>query len=155
MKVKVKPLNVEFESTPDKSLKQLCLENGVQIKSTCRGIPQCAECRIKIEDGEYNVLPPTKAEINLIGSSYFVDQRRLSCQVRCFGDITIDVTEQLEKVETQNKKIRGFKPKHQVESHAVQDTMVLAQSSQGPTAKTQDSPAEKDKNKQNKNVAKN
>ena len=63
-----------------------------------------AECRVKIVEGEHNVLPPSKAELNLIGTNYFVDQRRLSCQVRCYGNITVDLTEQIERSEIQNKK---------------------------------------------------
>lgn len=125
MKVKFLPQNIEVDVTPDKSLLQIATENHIEIKSICKGLPSCAECRVKIVDGERNILPPSKAEIGLIGSSYYIDGRRLSCQVRCFGNVTVDLTEQLERAEAQNKKVRGFKSQKPMESRAVQDTLIL------------------------------
>jgi ferredoxin, 2Fe-2S len=129
MKIKFVPTGQEIEASSNKSLLQMCVENKIEIKSVCKGVPSCAECRIKIVEGEHNILPPSKAEIALIGSSYFIDQRRLSCQVRCFGDITVDITEQVERAETQSKKVRGFRAPTQrgshVETQAKQGTMVL------------------------------
>lgn len=130
MKIKFLPQNIEIESTPEKSLLQLAGENQLEIRSICKGVPSCAECRIKIVEGENNVLPPTKAELSLIGTNYFIDGRRLSCQVRCFGDITVDLTEQIEKSEHQTKKIRGFRTSKQMESKAVNDTLLLDEKDQ-------------------------
>jgi ferredoxin len=129
MKIKFVPTGKEIEGDPNKTLLQLCTENGIEIKSICKGVPSCAECRIRIVEGEYNVVPPTKAEMSLVGTNYFVDQRRLSCQVRCFGDVTVDLKEQIERSEIQNKKVRGFRAPgqkgSQVETHAKQGTLVL------------------------------
>ena len=125
MKIKFLPQNIEVEGTPDKSLLQIATENHLEIRSICKGVPSCAECRVRIAEGDNNVLPPGKAELGLIGTSYFIDNRRLSCQVRCFGDVTVDLTEQVERTENQTKKIRGFRSNKQVESKAVNDTMLL------------------------------
>lgn len=125
MKIKFLPQNIEVEADANKTLLQIATENQLEIRSICKGVPSCAECRVHIKEGESNILPPTKAELNLIGTSYFIDGRRLSCQVRCFGDVTFDLTEQVEKAETQTKKIRGFRSTKQVESKAVNDTMLL------------------------------
>ena len=73
-------------------------KNGVAIRSTCNGMPSCAECRVRVTDGDYNCNPPSRKELSLIGTGYYIDQRRLSCQLLCFGDVTIDTTEQVEKV---------------------------------------------------------
>lgn len=139
MKIKFVPTNVEIENNPNKTLLQLCNENKIEIKSICKGVPSCAECRVKIVSGENNILPPSKPEMSLIGTNYFIDQRRLSCQVRCFGEVTVDLTEQIEKAETQNKKVRGFRSQiqkgAQVESKAKQGTLVLEEGvpqKQGP-----------------------
>ncbi len=126
MKVKFLPQEIEVDVNPSKSLMQLAVENGIEIKSLCKGVPSCAECRVKIIKGESNILPPNKAELDLIGTSYYIDGRRLSCQVRCFGDVTVDTTEQIERVENQNKNIRGFKSTQTKESRAIQDTLVLS-----------------------------
>ncbi|MBO9665894.1 MAG: 2Fe-2S iron-sulfur cluster binding domain-containing protein [Bdellovibrio sp.] len=125
MKIKFLPQNIEVEGTPDKSLLQIATENQLEIRSICKGVPSCAECRVRISEGDNNVLPPGKAELSLIGTNYFIDGRRLSCQVRCFGDVTVDLTEQVERAENQTKKIRGFRTNKQVESKAVNDTMLL------------------------------
>lgn len=125
MKITFMPQNIVIEGNPNKSLLQMAQENQIKIKSICNGKPSCAECRVKITEGSSNVPPPGKEELNLIGTSYFIDNRRLSCQVRCFGSITVDLTEQLSKVDTQ-KKIKGVKAKDQKDMHAKQDTMILS-----------------------------
>ncbi|MGZ3742788.1 MAG: 2Fe-2S iron-sulfur cluster-binding protein [Pseudobdellovibrionaceae bacterium] len=133
MKVKFIPQNIELEVTPEKSLLQIATENHIEIKSICKGVPSCAECRVRVVEGENNVLPPNKAELGLIGTNWRIDSRRLACQMRCFGDVTVDLTEQLERQENQNKKVRGFRSEKQKESHAVQDTMLLTEKPQEET----------------------
>lgn len=125
MKIKFLPQNIEVEANPNKTLLQIATENHLEIRSICKGVPSCAECRVHIVEGEANILPPTKAELNLIGTSHFIDGRRLSCQVHCYGDVTVDLSEQVDKADSQTKKIRGFRSNKQVESKAVNDTMLL------------------------------
>lgn len=137
-KIKILPQGIELEVNPNKSLLQICNENQVEIKSVCKGVPSCAECRINITQGEYNVTQPTKAELSLIGTSWYLDGRRLSCQVRCFGDVTVDLTDQLERAETQTKKVRGFRSQSgkTQESHAKQGTLILEKPSDGQNSKS-------------------
>lgn len=127
MKIKLHPTGQEIEGDPNKSLLQICMDNKVEIRSICKGVPSCAECRVKILAGEHNLIPPNKAELNLIGTSYYLDGRRLACQVRAFGDISVDITDHLKEDDSTNKKIRGFRaqPGHNHQSRAVQGTLVL------------------------------
>lgn len=129
MKVKFLPMDKEFEVTSEESILDVALAHQIPIRTVCKGVPACAECRVRIVEGENNVLPPTKAELNLIGSGYFVDHRRLSCQLHCYGNVTIDLTEQLAKAsETSYRKMRGGGRKGSVnagESRAIQDTYLL------------------------------
>jgi 2Fe-2S ferredoxin len=97
MKVKFVPQNIEFEIKAGESVMHLAQDNGIYIKSVCKGIPSCAECRVRVVDGEHNVLPPASEELALIGTGHFIDRRRLSCQLKCFGDITVDMNEQIAK----------------------------------------------------------
>ena len=97
MKVKFVPQNVEFDIKPGQSVMHVAQDNGLYIKSVCKGVPSCAECRVRIVDGDFNVLPPGSEELALIGTGHFIDHRRLSCQLKCFGDITVDLHEQLQK----------------------------------------------------------
>ncbi len=152
MKVKFIPQNVEFDVTPEKSLLQIATENHIEIKSICKGVPSCAECRVRVVEGENNVLPPNKAELGLIGTNWRIDSRRLSCQIHCFGDVTVDLTEQLERQENQNKKVRGFRSQKQKESQAVQDTILLTEKPEegAPSQPPQESrpPQQKQKHRQ-------
>ena len=82
MKVKFVPQNVEFEIDPGKSVMHVAQDNGLYIKSVCKGVPSCAECRVRVVEGEHNVMPPGSEELSLIGSGHFIDRRRLSCQLK-------------------------------------------------------------------------
>lgn len=130
MKIKFLPQGIEVDGTPEKTLLQIASENQIEIKSLCKGVPSCAECRVRIVEGEGVVTHPTKAELNLIGSSYYIDNRRLACQVRCFGPVTVDMSEQLNQEHLKHKKIRGFKSSKHAESTAVQDTLLLTEKPQ-------------------------
>ncbi len=135
MKVKFVPQNIELDIDSSQSVMQLAHNNGINIKSVCNGLPSCAECRVKVVDGEYNVFPPSAKELSLIGTGYFIDQRRLSCQLRCFGDVVIDISEQdLKQQEDKHRRPQGNLRKDDSEvSHAItgnlieQDGAVLAQ----------------------------
>lgn len=97
MKVKFLPQEIELDIEPGQSVMELAHKNGIYIKSICGGLPSCSECRVRLVEGEENVFPPGSKELNLIGTGHFIDQRRLSCQIRCFGDVTVELSEQIEK----------------------------------------------------------
>ncbi len=109
MKITLMPDGEEIEVNPAKSLLQLCNDNKIPIKSICKGVPSCTECRVNIISGEQNILPPNKAELALIGSSYFLDQRRLACQIYCFGPVKIDIHEHKNLGDLKSRKIKGIR----------------------------------------------
>ena len=126
MKVKFVPQNIELEIKPNQSVMNLAHENGITIKSVCNGMPSCAECRVRLVEGDANVLPPGVKELSLIGTGHFIDQRRLSCQLICFGDITVDLSEQIEKAK-ESTSARKFLAKQKdvgVESHAISGNLI-------------------------------
>ena len=104
MKIKFLPQNIECEIKPGQSVLHVAQDNGLYIKSVCRGVPSCAECRVRVVENDHNVLPPSSAELALIGTAHFVDHRRLSCQLKCFGDISVDLSEQIAKEQKQLTK---------------------------------------------------
>lgn len=124
MKVKFLPEGQEIEIAPDQSVMDLAHKNGIFIKSICGGVPNCAECRVKVVEGEENLMEPSNNELNLIGTGHFIDRRRLSCQMKCFGDITIDLSEQLEKQKTAPKKVLGNRQIDLDKSHATNQMLV-------------------------------
>ena len=62
---------------------------GVDIDSTCGGRAICGRCQVSVVSGE--VSPPTAAEKKYASLRGLKDGRRLACQARCLGDVTIDV----------------------------------------------------------------
>lgn len=116
MKVKFLPQNIEFDIKAGETVLHVAQDNGIYIKSVCRGVPSCAECRVRVIDGDHNVTPPASSELGLIGTGHFIDHRRLSCQLRCFGDITIDLTEQLEKEQKIKAGLDKARPNNREES---------------------------------------
>lgn len=126
MKVKFVPQNIELEIASGQSVKDLADKNGIFIKSVCNGIPNCSECRVRVIEGEQNVLPPGTKELNLIGTGYFIDQRRLSCQLICFGDITVEMSEQIEKQNSQQaRKPQGSRKSEEEVTHAVSGNLLI------------------------------
>lgn len=132
MKIKFQPSGQEIEAEAGESLLKICIKNKIEIKSICHGVPSCAECRVRIAAGEHNILPPNKAELALIGSSYYIDGRRLSCQVRAYGDITVDLTEQLERTDQGTKKMKGARALGKGHDlRATQSTLILEKKPKG------------------------
>ena len=126
MKVKFLPQDIELEIEPYQNVMDLATKNGLKIKSVCNGMPSCAECRVRLVEGEANVLPPSASELNLIGTGHFIDQRRLSCQLVCFGDITVDLSEQVEKAkQSEHRRPQGNLRKEQASvSHAITGNLI-------------------------------
>lgn len=112
MIVKFMPQNIECEIGNGESVLEVAKKNNIFIKSVCGGVPSCSECRVRVLEGGHNVMPPGFKEKSLIGSSYFIDKSRLSCQLKCMGNITVDLTEQIEKekvLSDSGKKLVSFK----------------------------------------------
>ncbi len=107
MKVKFLPMDVEYEIEFNETVLHLAQRHDLHIQSVCKGMPSCAECRIQIKQGEHHVPHPSSKELSLIGTAYYVDQSRLSCQLRCFGDVVVDLSEQLLKENRVAKRPQG------------------------------------------------
>lgn len=124
MKVKFLPQDKEFEIDSNESVLDLAKREGIFIKYLCNGQASCVECRVRVTKGEHNVVSPNAKEISQIGSMYYVDNRRLACQLRCFGDVEIDTSDHVGKEGTTVKRARGIKE----ESKAVTGQMFAARS---------------------------
>ena len=126
-KIRFLPQNVEMEVSPEKSVMELAHENGIFIQSSCKGVATCGECRVLVKEGENQVLPPTSKELALIGQGHYIDRRRLSCQLYCYGNITVDLTEQVEKSQDQKmSKVFLQKIKKDADDtiHSVRDNLI-------------------------------
>ena len=91
MKIKFMPQNIEADADPNKSVLEIARELGIPIQSSCNGMCSCGDCRVFIEEGEGHVFPPTAKEMELTGRGFYVDQRRLACQLYCFGPVSVNL----------------------------------------------------------------
>ena len=108
MKVKFLPQNIEVEGKSGKSIMELAREHSLPVSASCNGVCVCAECKVQVMEGERAVLPPTLKELELIGDGYSIDNRRLACQLYCFGNVTINLNEQLEREKSLGKIKKQF-----------------------------------------------
>ena len=123
-KIKFVPQNVEVEVESGKSVLDIALQNGIAIKSSCKGMASCGECRVFVVEGEGHILPPTQQELDIIGQGYFIDQRRLSCQLYCFDNLVVDLKEQVEKSKLSKTFLKRIKKDTQEEIRSVGDNLI-------------------------------
>ncbi|PIP89804.1 MAG: hypothetical protein COW01_07790 [Bdellovibrionales bacterium CG12_big_fil_rev_8_21_14_0_65_38_15] len=67
-------------------------DEEIYIKSSCGGVASCSDCVIKVVEGADHCNPPPFEETRLLGNVFHITKERLSCQLKCHGDITIDIS---------------------------------------------------------------
>lgn len=117
MKLKFFPQNIEVDVNSNKSVLEISRDLGLKIQSSCNGMCSCGDCRVFIKEGESNLLLPATKELKLIGQGHYIDQRRLACQLYCFGDVVVDLSEQKERA-SQGKISQQFLKRTQKKSPA-------------------------------------
>ena len=127
MKIKFIPQNVEVDIESNKSVLEISRELGFNIQSSCNGMCSCGDCRVFIKEGSSNLLSPSNKELKLIGQGHYLDQRRLACQLYCFGNTVIDLSEQEERF-NQGRISQQFLKKAQKQSpeeaHSKSDILI-------------------------------
>jgi ferredoxin len=74
--------------TEDKRLVLAIKELGVTIGHRCGGNAKCTTCRVEFVSGEPDTM--TKAEYDKLKEKGLLGQARLSCQLRCSQDMTLN-----------------------------------------------------------------
>ena len=127
MKLKFIPQNVEVDVDSSKTVLEVSRELGLNIQSSCNGMCSCGDCRVFVREGEANLLLPSGKELKLIGQGHYMDQRRLACQLYCFGDVVVDLSEQKERT-NQGKISQQFLKRTQKkspdEAHSKNDILI-------------------------------
>ena len=127
MKLKFVPRNIEVDVDSRKTVLEVGRELGINIQSSCNGMCSCGDCRVFVREGETNLLLPSDKELKLIGQGHYMDQRRLACQLYCFGDVVVDLSEQEEKT-NQGKISQQFlkraQKKSPCEAHSKNDILI-------------------------------
>ena len=78
-----------FPISPDETILSVSLREGVYHAHACGGKAKCSTCRVIIEKGQTNCLPPNSSEIRMLQKLYFPPNVRLACQTKVKGNVTI------------------------------------------------------------------
>lgn len=82
------PNGQSFEVENDKRLVLALVENGVDILHRCGGNARCTTCRVKFIAGEPATM--TQAEHDKLAERELLGEYRLSCQILCSQDMTVE-----------------------------------------------------------------
>jgi 2Fe-2S ferredoxin len=69
-------------------------EHHIDWMHACGGKGRCTTCKALVLEGENNLSTLTNAELNYKKRGLLLDQERLACQAKIFGDVTLYVPEE-------------------------------------------------------------
>ena len=98
-----------FEAPPDKRLVLAIEDSGFDILHRCGGYAGCTTCRVVIHAGEPDTM--TQAELEKLRMNDKFGQFRLSCQILCDHDMTV---EPLMRVSTTDYDEPGKRPQDNI-----------------------------------------
>lgn len=98
-----------FDIPDDARLVLAIKDAGVDILHRCGGYAGCTTCRVTITEGEPDKI--TEAEYNKLEENDQIGEFRLSCQVLCDQDMTV---EPLMRVSTTNYDEAGKRPQDEI-----------------------------------------
>ncbi|MFX0032077.1 MAG: ASKHA domain-containing protein [Candidatus Hodarchaeota archaeon] len=94
--VDLEPLSRRIHFTKEKTIYQIIIDSGIQIRTLCGGKGTCGKCKLKIQKGEVFFNSPSQAEIKLLNQHELKEKLRLACQIK----INPDKLELIEKSPT-------------------------------------------------------
>lgn len=98
-----------FDILDDKRLVLAIEDSGVDILHRCGGYAGCTTCRVVIHEGEPETM--TEAELRKLRENDKFGEFRLSCQILCDHDMTV---EPLKRVSTTDYEDAGNRPKDHI-----------------------------------------
>lgn len=98
-KITFQPAGVTIDVNPGTTVFGAAAMAGVAIPSQCGGKCACALCRVTVLQGEDLVSPMTWEEEGHMGNVFYLTRERLSCQLRVFGDVVVQIADEPPKKE--------------------------------------------------------
>lgn len=85
---------VTFDAPQGKKLVLALEDNGIDILHRCGGNARCTTCRVEVISGEPgDIRDPERAILST--KTDLGENTRLSCQIRCDGDLNVKVIRQV------------------------------------------------------------
>ncbi len=104
-KITFQPAGVTVEVNPGTTVFGAAAMAGVAIPSQCGGKCACALCRVTVVAGADLVSPMTWEEEGHLGNVFWITKERLSCQLRVFGDVTVEIADEEPKEKPRGRYI--------------------------------------------------
>jgi len=98
-----------FEADANKRLVLALEDSGVDILHRCGGFARCTTCRVVVHVGEPDKM--TKAELDKLRANEKLGTFRLSCQILCDHDMTV---EPLMRLSTTDYEEAGDRPQDNI-----------------------------------------
>ena len=96
-KLTIQPMGTQVDVEDGANLRKVLIDNGIAVKSTCGGCVSCGQCVVVIKEGTEFTSEIKFEEQQLLGNIYHLTGERLSCQVTISGDLSVDVSDHIEK----------------------------------------------------------
>lgn len=109
VKITVLPDNLTFEAESDVRLVNALEDNGIDILHRCGGYAGCTTCRVTFSEGEPDKM--TQAELKKLEDQNNLGKFRLSCQILCDHDMTV---EPLLRLSEEQLDSAGNRPKDEI-----------------------------------------
>lgn len=90
--ITVLPQAINLSVDPSTPVLEALRDEEIYIKSSCGGVASCSDCIVKVVEGADHCNPPPFEETRILGNVFHITKERLSCQLKCSGDITIDIS---------------------------------------------------------------
>ena len=98
-----------FEVAEDTRLVNAIEDNGIDIMHRCGGHARCTTCRVQLQEGEPERM--TSAERERLQKALLLGKIRLSCQILCDHDMTV---QPIYRVSTGDDDEPGPRPKDHI-----------------------------------------
>jgi len=85
------PSGVTVDVSPGTTVFNAAARAEVAIPSQCGGKCACALCRVCVVTAEPAISPMGWEEEGHLGNAFFITRERLSCQLKVFDDLTVEV----------------------------------------------------------------
>ena len=106
-----------FEAPDDKRLVLAIEDAGIEILHRCGGYARCTTCRVQFVKGEPDKI--TEAEKERLTANNLLDEYRLSCQILCDQDMTIEPAMTMQNSDVDDP---GRRPQDEITPEAVWTT---------------------------------
>ena len=78
----LEPISRRFYFPKEKTIYQLLIDSGIQIRTLCGGVGSCGKCKLQIKKGEEILNSPSQSEIEILNTTELAEGWRLACQTK-------------------------------------------------------------------------